>query len=572
MTRSNSPRGMSRGWVAALLALVMGVSSGAAAQSAQIDLNQFRPAELATDGFAASTPDGQGHLRFGFQAWLDYSDDALVVDGQKVVHQQMTGHLMLSLGLADRLVLFIDMPYHFMIKEGGGVATGFPMKHSNVGDLYFGGRFNFFGTREDVFQIGAQATMTINTASLASSQQTFAGQADTKPYLGGWFELLLNFNAGDHVRIPIQAGYKLGPERLVGSPTTPYFVGNEFTYGGGVLIMLGDDQFMISAEAFGRTAANSTVDFWTKNETPVEVLGGFKWLPDFGFTLGVGGSAGVTAGYGAPDWRVFGMLGYTMPADKKAPDADGDGIPDELDKCPTEAEDFDDFQDEDGCPDLDNDGDGILDVDDKCPNDPEDMDGFEDEDGCPDPDNDGDGILDVDDQCPNDAGPPENNGCPDPDRDGDGVPDRIDNCPDEPGTVENQGCQDKQLVVIGDGQLEILEKVYFKTGSAKLQKRSWALLDNVAAVLNAHPEIKKIRIEGHSDKTGSLKFNMVLSKKRANTVVRYLVGRGHVSKSRLVAKGFGPKKPLVPDAKTKEEQAMNRRVEFHIVTKAEPTK
>jgi outer membrane protein OmpA-like peptidoglycan-associated protein len=459
------------------------------------------------------------------------------------VHQQMTGHLMLSLGLADHLVLFIDMPYHFIIKEPGGVTSTFPMKHQNVGDLYFGARFNFFGTREDVFQIGAQAAMTINTASLASSQQTFAGQVDTKPYLGGWFELLLNFNAGDVVRIPLQVGYKLGTQ---GQNVTPdLFVGNEFTYGGGVLIMLGDDQFMISAEAFGRTAANSTVDFWTKNETPVEVLGGFKWLPDFGFTLGVGGSAGVTDGYGAPDWRVFGMLGYTMPEDKKAPDADGDGIPDELDKCPTEAEDFDDFQDEDGCPDLDNDGDGVLDVDDKCPNDPEDMDGFEDEDGCPDPDNDGDGILDVDDQCPDEAGTPENNGCPDPDRDGDGVPDRIDNCPDEPGTVEHQGCQEKQLVVIGEGQLEILEKVYFKTGSAKLQKRSWALLDNVAAVLIAHPEIN---------------------------VVRYLVGRGQVSKSRLVAQGFGPKKPLVPDAKTKEEQAMNRRVEFHIAAKEEPNK
>ena len=156
------------------------------------------------------------------------------------------------------------------------------------------------------------------------------------------------------------------------------------------------------------------MDIWTKNETPVEVLGGFKWLPDFGFTLGVGGSAGVTAGYGAPDWRVFGMLGYTMPADKKAPDADGDGIPDELDKCPNEAEDIDGFQDEDGCPDLDNDGDGIPDAMTSVPNEAEDMDGFEDEDGCPDPDNDGDGILDVDDQCPNDAGPPENNGCPDP--------------------------------------------------------------------------------------------------------------------------------------------------------------
>ncbi|MFP6684560.1 MAG: thrombospondin, partial [Polyangiaceae bacterium] len=49
----------------------------------------------------------------------------------------------------------------------------------------------------------------------------------------------------------------------------------------------------------------------------------------------------------------------------------------------------------------DNDSDGILDVDDRCPNDPEDFDGFEDEDGCPDPDNDGDGIADVDDACPN---------------------------------------------------------------------------------------------------------------------------------------------------------------------------
>jgi outer membrane protein OmpA-like peptidoglycan-associated protein len=564
-----SPRAFNRGWVAILL-LATGVSSSAAAQNAKIDLNQFRPAELSTDGFAASTPDGQGHLKFGFMVWLDYSDDPLTIENAaggrtEIVEQQLTGHLMLNLGLWDHLVLFVDLPYHFMIDSSGPGSN--LLKNQNLGDLYFGARGNLYGTRDDVFQVGLQATMTINTASLASSGQTFAGQADTKPYLGGWFELLLNFNAGDVVRIPIQVGYKLGTQ---GQNVVPgeLFVGNEFTYGGGLMFMMGQDHFMISAEAFGRTAANSTVNFWTKNETPVEVLGGFKWLPEFGFTLGVGGSAGVTDGYGAPDWRVFGMLGYTMPADdEKAPDADGDKIPDELDNCPTEAEDFDGFEDEDGCPDLDNDGDGIADADDKCPNEPEDMDGFEDEDGCPDFDNDNDGILDVDDQCPNDAGSAANNGCPDPDRDGDGVPDRIDNCPDEPGTVENQGCQAKQLVVIGDDQLEILEKVYFQSGSAKLQKRSWALLDQVAAVLIAHPEIKQIRVEGHSDKTGSLKYNMILSKKRADTVVRYLVGRGHVNRSRLVARGFGPNKPLVPNATTKEEEAMNRRVEFHIVTK-----
>ncbi|MCW5827916.1 MAG: hypothetical protein KIT79_01245 [Deltaproteobacteria bacterium] len=118
------------------------------------------------------------------------------------------------------------------------------------------------------------------------------------------------------------------------------------------------------------------------------------------------------------------------------PDNDGDRIPDTIDKCPNEPEDYDGWEDEDGCPDPDNDGDGILDADDKCPNDPEDFDGFQDEDGCPDWDNDGDGILDVDDKCPNEPedrdGFEDKDGCPDPDNDGDGIPDVDDLCPDEP--------------------------------------------------------------------------------------------------------------------------------------------
>ena len=60
----------------------------------------------------------------------------------------------------------------------------------------------------------------------------------------------------------------------------------------------------------------------------------------------------------------------------------------------------------------DKDGDGILDDVDKCPNDPEDKDGFEDDDGCPDPDNDKDGVPDASDKCPNEPGPADNNGCP----------------------------------------------------------------------------------------------------------------------------------------------------------------
>ena len=80
-------------------------------------------------------------------------------------------------------------------------------------------------------------------------------------------------------------------------------------------------------------------------------------------------------------------------------DRDGDGIHDQQDVCPDQAEDKDGYKDEDGCPDADNDGDGLADAKDKCPNVGEDKDGFQDEDGCPDPDNDKDLVLDIDDQC-----------------------------------------------------------------------------------------------------------------------------------------------------------------------------
>jgi outer membrane protein OmpA-like peptidoglycan-associated protein len=71
-------------------------------------------------------------------------------------------------------------------------------------------------------------------------------------------------------------------------------------------------------------------------------------------------------------------------AQQKPSDRDGDGIIDSEDGCPDRAEDFDGFEDKDGCPDIDNDGDLVLDIADKCPNVPETYNGFEDDDGCPD--------------------------------------------------------------------------------------------------------------------------------------------------------------------------------------------
>lgn len=131
-------------------------------------------------------------------------------------------------------------------------------------------------------------------------------------------------------------------------------------------------------------------------------------------------------------------------------DKDVDGIPDKMDECPVSTEDFDGFDDTDGCPDLDNDKDAVPDLKDRCPLDAEDRDGFEDSDGCPDADNDKDGIPDPRDQCPDQAedrdGFQDADGCPDLDNDGDSVMDEQDKCPldpeDKDGFEDGDGCPD----------------------------------------------------------------------------------------------------------------------------------
>ncbi|MDF1564850.1 MAG: thrombospondin type 3 repeat-containing protein [Deltaproteobacteria bacterium] len=256
------------------------------------------------------------------------------------------------------------------------------------------------------------------------------------------------------------------------------------------------------------------------------------------------------------------------PAENKGcPDQDGDedGVVDRLDDCPQQAG----LEVNRGCPDEDVDGDGKVDREDGCPEQPEDVDGFEDEDGCPDLDNDEDGVVDGHDRCPLEAGIPENHGCPDTDRDGDGVVDRLDNCPDEAGVPEQQGCKKKQLVIIREAKLEILEKVFFQSGKDVIQKRSFALLDNVFEVLKSHPEIGKIQVEGHTDDQGNDAFNKKLSQRRAEAVRTYLLKKG-IAEERLEAIGYGEERPVEPN-ETKEGRAANRRVEFVIPDTRETT-
>jgi outer membrane protein OmpA-like peptidoglycan-associated protein len=115
-------------------------------------------------------------------------------------------------------------------------------------------------------------------------------------------------------------------------------------------------------------------------------------------------------------------------------------------------------------------------------------------------------------------------------------------------------------------EIVILEKVYFDTNKAIIQKRSYNLLNQVAQTIRAHAELKKISIEGHTDAQGGHEKNMKLSQDRAESVRAYLISKA-VAPERLEAHGFGPDRP-VSDNKTAKGREANRRVEFHIIERA----
>ena len=152
------------------------------------------------------------------------------------------------------------------------------------------------------------------------------------------------------------------------------------------------------------------------------------------------------------------------------------------------------------------------------------------------------------------------------DSDGDGIPDRLDNCPHEKGPVANHGCPitQKQIVVLREDRIDILDKVYFATGRARIEKRSNRLLNQIARVLREHPRLR-LEVQGHTDDRGGAVTNTALSQARAEAVVGALIRRG-IKADRLEARGFGPAHPLAPNT-TRAGREKNRRVEFRVVQK-----
>jgi OOP family OmpA-OmpF porin len=214
---------------------------------------------------------------------------------------------------------------------------------------------------------------------------------------------------------------------------------------------------------------------------------------------------------------IYREFGRPKKAEVKAVDndPDKDGIVGDADKCPTEPEDKDGFQDEDGCPDPDNDGDGVPDAQDKCPNEPETKNGYQDDDGCPDE-----------------------------------IPAKL-----------------KQFT-------GAIQGINFKLGDAALQANSNTTLDKAVAVLKEFGDLK-LEIQGHTDDQplkagGKFADNTALSQARADSVKAYFVAKG-IPTERLIAKGYGDSVPVedpkgLTGGKLNAARAKNRRVEFKLVS------
>ena len=126
---------------------------------------------------------------------------------------------------------------------------------------------------------------------------------------------------------------------------------------------------------------------------------------------------------------------------------------------------------------------------------------------------------------------------------------------------------DKALVELTAERLVIKDSIYFETGKAQIKPESFELLEEVAQTLREHAEVRKVRIEGHTDARGDADMNRELSRARAGAVVDFLTERD-VERDRLDPVGFGEDKPLV-EGSGEAVWSQNRRVDFFIVDRKE---
>jgi outer membrane protein OmpA-like peptidoglycan-associated protein len=559
-------------------AFAASMAPSAKAQVPGFQADRFNPSERGSEWFAADTLDLRGDVRPAVGLVGEWATGVFQVNTPKngtvnVVDQQMYLHAGASLVLSDFIRLGINVPVN-VIDSGNNATSTTGQAFSapgnpGIGDTRLGLDLRLVGKYASPFTLAIGGQFFLPTGQVYDYTGDQVSQGIMRVQAAGEAGIFVwAVNVGEHIR---------SQEVTVNGQ----YYGTALAYGAAVGLRFADRHLLVGPELYGETNTGHSGSFFQSGSSPLEGLLGLHYTIGEDWRVGAGAGPGFNHDIGSPTARVLlsfeWVPGYHPPPPPAPPpkeevkvpaapppDKDGDGIPDAEDACPDKPGVKTDDPKTNGCP-PDKDGDGIPDAEDACP----DVKGVKTDDpktnGCP-PDKDGDGIPDAEDACPDVKGVktdnPKTNGCP-PDRDGDGIIDSEDACPDAPGPKtddpKTNGCPKAAVV---NGMIKISEQVKFATGSAKILKDSDELMGAVADIFLKHPEIKKVRIEGHTDNVGKAAANKKLSQARAESVKTWLTKHG-VDKSRLTAIGFGQEKPI-DDNTTDKGRANNRRVEFHI--------
>lgn len=537
-------------------AALLGATHALAQTPGGIALNQLDPTPAGDTFFAVPSPFASGHLVPRAFAMFDYSVSPLTVSigptTSSIVSSQGFLHVGASLALFDRLLLSAALPVA-VIQSGDsptieGVTLSSPSSAA-VGDLRLGARVRMLGEDDTPFQLGIGAYLFAPTGP----SDTFTGE--------GALRLEPHLAVGG--RLPRFVWTASIGAMLRGSNNP-----SALTYGAGAALSLFDDRLRVGPVVFASTPLQE--GFLEVSESKVisrgrathaELLLDVRGRLVGGLWLGAAAGPGLSSAIGTPVFRALGTLGWSPSATRGAQ--------------------------EDEKPSSDTDEDGVLDIKDACPvtfgpasADPK-------RNGCPAQDRDEDGIADLDDACPDERGDdsnPARRGCS-ADQDGDSVPDAVDICPKEKGSALENGCPSQattptpatpapaapesfKRVRVTAEEITLLEPVKFriaKSDPAPIDPASEPMLTEVRDALAQHPELVKLEVQAHTDSDGNVKFNETLSTARAESVKKWLVDHG-VATDRLVAKGYGPSKPIA-DNKTVAGRAKNRRMQIVVLEK-----
>jgi outer membrane protein OmpA-like peptidoglycan-associated protein len=504
----------------------------------------------------------------------DITNDGSTLQASRtnVISDQFSTYMSAGFEFFNRLTVGATLPVAWIesgnqptspgpILGAGAATTNFSTSGPAAGDMRLDARYVAYRSPEGDKSLGVQLSVRVPTGNGSSDNFGGDGAFSALPMVTGeWTpkhlptfiaNLGIDFRHDNSINNP--AGKAAGQAQGLG-------IGDELRWAVGAMIPIG--AIRVIGTIFGQTGLTSDditgPTFFTMQNTPIEwnvelrtklPIKGDRW-----FVSGSGGTL-ILPGYGAPDLRLVALVGTYLPVEdsdaKQVPardrvresihesmkDTDGDGIPDDIDACPNDPEDHKNPDPNDGCPaPADRDGDGIPDQFDKCPDDPEDKDGIQDADGCPEDDADQDGVPDTKDACPREPGQPD----PDPKKNG---------CP--------------KFIKLEGSSVRVLQQVHFQTGSANILPDSFPMLGEIVSLLKANPQIKKMRIEGHTDNRGAAAMNLDLSKRRAASVRTYLTQHG-VEEGRLESEGYGLTRPIESND-TEEGRLANRRVEFKIL-------